>query len=171
MFARLSITLCLLASLTSLGVLAEHIVVRDRHVTLPTAKKVHTTGMANVLKVDQSRAKGLKHRIDNAGTPRQRRASAIEHVPITSYATQYLINVTIGNPPQPCMCLFSTRFTQCSGTLIYILISPNSFTTSGYRKREHLVRCRPIPCPTRKCHRHRSRSRFGVRFRRYNGWF
>lgn len=119
MFARLSITLCLLASLTSLGVLAEHIVVRDRHVTLPTAKKVHTTGMANVLKVDQSRAKGLKHRIDNAGTPRQRRASAIEHVPITSYATQYLINVTIGNPPQPCMCLFSI-YTIRRNTDIYL---------------------------------------------------
>ena len=99
MFSRLSIALCLLASL---GVLAEHIVVRDSHVTLQTVKHVQTTGMANVLKIDQSRAKGLVNRVNKTGLARERRAAAVEKVPITSYATQYLINVTIGDPPQPC---------------------------------------------------------------------
>ncbi|CAL1710305.1 unnamed protein product [Somion occarium] len=98
MFAKLSFTLCLLASLSSLGVLAEPIVIRDRRVSLPTVKRVNTTGIANVLKIDQSRAKSLRNRVQNPGL-RARASSG--SVPITSYATQYLVNVTIGDPPMP----------------------------------------------------------------------
>ncbi|CAL1710303.1 unnamed protein product [Somion occarium] len=112
MFARLSIAVCLLASLTSLGVLSNPIVVRDSPISLPVAKRFNATGIANILKTDQARAHALKKNVQNANTGVEaRRLSATDAafgIPSTSYATEYVVNVTVGNPPRPFRLLVDT---------------------------------------------------------------
>ncbi|KAI0078071.1 aspartic proteinase precursor [Panus rudis PR-1116 ss-1] len=102
MIARLSLLLGLLATL-SLEVLSKPIVVRDSPITLPVAKRVNATGIANVLKVDQARAKSLrtKGQRKNKGdlTPEKLASGASTGIPSTSYATEYVVNVTVGEPP------------------------------------------------------------------------
>ena len=130
MFSRLSITLCTVAALSSLGVLAEHIVIRDSHVTIPTLKKVSTSGMANVLKADQSRAQH-KLKTSKQDNRRSTRAAALETVPITNYATQYLINVTIGDPPQSCthQYLDSSLYVEADPSLVRLQVDTGSANT------------------------------------------
>ena len=99
--ARLSALLALTAAAVSVS--ASPIVVRDSLVTFPIARRLNSTGAANILKADQARAKVLKARSQAT------KVAAVEtaagkifpgiNVPVTNQAVIYTANVGVGTPP------------------------------------------------------------------------
>ncbi|KAL4253204.1 peptidase A1 family protein [Abortiporus biennis] len=101
MFLQLSFTLLLV----SLQVLASPspLHVRDKSpVTLPFARRLNTTGTANLLKIDQARALALKNHANVKPQPKskfQTAASAAFGLPSDNQAVEYTVEIGVGNPP------------------------------------------------------------------------
>jgi len=113
MFSKLVLALSLLAvSINIVG--GNPVVVRERNaVTLPFAKRVHTAGMSQVLKIDQARAEQFRSRsaaLKNADAPHQARdvAAATFGIPSTSRAVEYTVSVGVGTPPEQYTLLVDT---------------------------------------------------------------
>ena len=102
-FAHLSAMLARLSSLLALAaaavvVVAKPVVIRDSPVTLPLARRLNITGVPNILKQDQARAKVLKARSQGAGKEGIKQASLV-NVDATNQATIYTVSVGAGTPP------------------------------------------------------------------------
>lgn len=68
------------------------LVVRDAsRITLPIARRLNVTGAANLVKLDQARAKALKARA-KAGAERTPRATIFD-APVTNQAVDYVATV------------------------------------------------------------------------------
>ncbi len=97
--ARLSALLAL--TVAAVAVSATPIVIRDAPVTLSIARRFNTTGVANLLKADQSRAKVLKAR-SQANIASSNAVDAVlatdVDVPATNVAVVYTASVGIGSP-------------------------------------------------------------------------
>ncbi|KAI0649649.1 acid protease [Trametes meyenii] len=98
-------------TLALLGVLAlglpspcDALVVRDAsRVTLPIARRLNVTGSANLVQLDQARAKNLKARPKaNPGNP------TIFDPAITNKVVDYVATVGVGNPPTDYSLLIDT---------------------------------------------------------------
>ncbi|KAI0708417.1 acid protease [Earliella scabrosa] len=96
MLSRLSSLLALAAA--AVAVVAKPVVVRDSPVTLPLARRFNSTGVPNILKQDQARAKVLKDRSQGAGKEGVKQASLV-NVDATNQATIYTVSVGAGTPP------------------------------------------------------------------------
>ena len=97
---RLSALLALTAAAVSVS--ASPIVVRDSPVTFPIARRLNSTGAANILKADQARAKVLKARsqasnLASTGDEDAVLAADVD-VPVTNGAVVYTASVGVGSP-------------------------------------------------------------------------
>ncbi|KAH9934558.1 acid protease [Epithele typhae] len=80
------------------------------HISLPFARRMNTTGIPNLLAVDQARAKALKNRSSSKGTKTSARsplAPAI-NVPADNQVVDYVATVLVGNPPTEFFLLIDT---------------------------------------------------------------
>ncbi|KAI0819363.1 acid protease [Trametes gibbosa] len=83
------------------------LVVRDASpITLPIARRLNVTGAANLVKLDQARAKTLKAR-PKAGAERSPRATIFD-APVTNQAVDYVATVGVGSPPTEYSLLIDT---------------------------------------------------------------
>lgn len=96
MFSSQSFVALLTLALT---VAATPVVVRDTPVTLPFAKHINATGVANILQRDQARAKFLKAR--GHASPFNEDASSF---PVTNTAVSYVASVSTQRPV--CNCAY-----------------------------------------------------------------
>ncbi|OSC99237.1 acid protease [Trametes coccinea BRFM310] len=108
MFAGIRLASVLLCFLT-LGFPqpGEALVVRNASpVTLPIARRLNVTGAANLVKLDQARAKAFKSR-SKAHIGKTRRADVF-NTPITNEAVDYVASVGVGSPPTEYSLLIDT---------------------------------------------------------------
>ncbi|KAI9070303.1 acid protease [Trametes sanguinea] len=85
----------------------ESLVVRNASpVTLPIARRLNVTGAANLVRLDQARAKAFKSRSKTAAGKVQR--ADIFNTPITNEAVDYVASVGVGNPPTEYSLLIDT---------------------------------------------------------------
>ncbi|KAI0708416.1 acid protease [Earliella scabrosa] len=96
MLTTLSTLLALAAA--AVVVVAKPVVIRDTPVTLPLARRFNITGVPNILKQDQARAKVLKARSQGAGREGIKQASMI-NVDAANQETIYTVSVGAGTPP------------------------------------------------------------------------
>ncbi|KAH9848590.1 acid protease [Lenzites betulinus] len=83
------------------------LVVRDAsRITLPIARRLNVTGAANLVKLDQARAKALKARA-KAGAEQTPRATIFD-APVTNQAVDYVATVGVGSPPTEYSLLIDT---------------------------------------------------------------
>lgn len=76
----------------ALGLTSDALVVRDTsRITLPIARRLNITGAANLVKLDQARAKALKSR-PQAHTGNSPRATIFD-APVTNQAVDYVATV------------------------------------------------------------------------------
>ena len=105
MFARTALlALCAAAiAAVSLPASASPTIVRRSPVTLPIARRLNVTGAANILALDQARAKQLKSisissSSSSSGTSFKKAASAFDVI-ATNGAVDYTASVGVGTPP------------------------------------------------------------------------
>ncbi|KAI1786237.1 acid protease [Ganoderma leucocontextum] len=97
--ARLSALFAL--TVVAVAVSAKPIVIRDAPVTLSIARRFNTTGVANILKADQARAKVLKVRSQTSNVASANAVGAVladVNVPVTNGAVTYTASVGVGSP-------------------------------------------------------------------------
>lgn len=84
-----------LASFLSLAlvVCADPIRIRDTTITLPIAKRINGTGIANLAKHDQQRAKALFER--GSGKTVIRQAAVVGSQPATNQVVDYVVDVSL----------------------------------------------------------------------------
>ncbi|KAI0634433.1 acid protease [Trametes polyzona] len=103
---RLASAIVLLSSL-GLPLQSNGVVVKGAsHITLPIARRLNVTGAANLLKLDQARAKALKSR-PKANSSHSPRATLFD-APVTNEAVDYVATVGIGSPPTQYNLLIDT---------------------------------------------------------------
>ncbi|EIW52039.1 acid protease [Trametes versicolor FP-101664 SS1] len=91
----------------ALGLTSDALVVRDSsRITLPIARRLNITGAANLVKLDQARAKALKSR-PQAHTGNSPRATIFD-APVTNQAVDYVATVGVGSPPTTYSLLIDT---------------------------------------------------------------
>ncbi|KAI0708411.1 acid protease [Earliella scabrosa] len=97
MSAKLSALLLVLA--VGLSLPSEALVTRKTAspVTLPFARRLNFTGAANILQIDQARAKGLREHA--TAKPGKFTKTPIISTPATNQAVDYVATVGVGNPP------------------------------------------------------------------------
>ncbi|KAI0078070.1 acid protease [Panus rudis PR-1116 ss-1] len=87
--------------------IASPVVIRDSPITLSVARRFNLTGAANMVKMDQARAKALKTR--PKVQPHNRTTNdAVFGVPATNQAVDYVLNVGVGSPPTNFSLLIDT---------------------------------------------------------------
>lgn len=79
--------------LASLRVLASPIVVRDSPITLPVARRVNATGAANLVKMEQARARALSNRSTAAKFHTNELPSY--SIPATNQFVEYVVTVCV----------------------------------------------------------------------------
>ncbi|KAJ3490046.1 hypothetical protein NLI96_g1724 [Meripilus lineatus] len=92
--------------LASLRVLASPIVVRDSPITLPVARRVNATGAANLVKMEQARARALSNRSTAAKFHTNELPSY--SIPATNQFVEYVVTVGVGSPPTDYLLVVDT---------------------------------------------------------------
>ena len=77
-------------------------------ITLPFVRRMNTTGIKNLLHVDQERVKALKARAKHNTTSAPFLMSRSDDLPATDEVVDYVASIGIGNPPTNCECSSST---------------------------------------------------------------
>ena len=75
---------------------------------------MNTTGIPNLLAVDQARAKALKARAKSNPGGLKFPIAPAESIPATNQVVDYVASVGVGNPPTECKCFDD----GCSGHLV-----------------------------------------------------
>ncbi len=94
MFIQISFALLLV----SLRVIASPLVVRDSPVTIPFARRFNTTGTANLLKLEQARARTLKNRsrIPPVGLQGNKLPPNVAYsIPASNQIVDYVVDVSL----------------------------------------------------------------------------
>ncbi|KAF8519885.1 acid protease [Hysterangium stoloniferum] len=113
--------------------------IRDSPITLPTALRVNTTGLTNILTADRARARLFVQKAQEKAAKVQAgtlSADAAIGIPITNEAISYIASVGIGSPPT------QYNLTVDTGSANLVIFTDNYIrTSSSFSTSNQAVQC------------------------------